>query len=460
MITRYRNTPILLVVLALCVGVEALSAQEAILPEEIREALVWNAQYLSPITVSSTQQYRTSLPLEETVENLKILNPPADIFFAKQSRRVIWQDGKIYSWNKKEVSGPRGFETESSFDGQIFYLGQPQRVYEDGTSQPTLSKDLVSWLAETEPEVKYMKTEYHDAIGLLLPTRMKDLQANKGGSEILLLLEMGGRLSVIEDVKLDGRRTTRVELVAENPERRDAERLDLVEREKLLRSGKNTEEFIRQELAVLKQMQELPETRVYVFYLDPQMQYAVRRREERYEDGTLLLQVNNNEFEQLQGRKVWLPKKCTLDYYTWPGITGTYSKNPILSRVIEVSEFGLNPVPDKQFVLDYKTVGTLIFDRTDPGRMLNYEIPADEIVLEIALGKIQPILDLEKVKPVTESPMERDPESMKPLAKSPELMLSRKNWGWPLVILLNAIALVTLGALTIWRYKCRSTTDE
>ena len=105
----------------------------------------------------------------------------------------------------------------------------------------------------------------------------------------------------------------------------------------------------------------LPPDRTYIYYLNPAMNYAVRRAEERY-DSTLLLATDNEQFEELAGRNIWLPHKSTTHYYTAQMLPGKYFSEPILAETFEMTELSLKPVSDDQFVLQ-PPAGAQIFDQ-------------------------------------------------------------------------------------------------
>src|SRR6185503_15628573 len=132
-------------------------------------------------------------------------------------------------------------------------------------------------------------------------------------SQIVSLLESDGHLRAVDDVKLDRRALKRIEIVAVNPERRDAEQVDLVAAEKELRTSAMSDGQIKDALMAVKQRRELPKDRLYIYYLDPQLHYAVRRREERYQNGKLLVQINNDDFKKLKDRELWLPQTTVVD---------------------------------------------------------------------------------------------------------------------------------------------------
>ena len=109
----------------------------------------------------------------------------------------------------------------------------------------------------------------------------------------------------------------------------------------------------------------LPTERTYIIYLDPALNYAVRRSEERYGD-TLLQRIDHEKFRDVGGRGVWLPLKSTTSYYFTNMLPGRYYSEPILFDVSEVTELSGEPVPENQFVLQ-SVPGEQVFDRTVAG---------------------------------------------------------------------------------------------
>jgi hypothetical protein len=462
MTTRSHTALVFLPALMLCAARQGALSQEITLPPEVQDALVWNARHLSPITMSWTQKSQpASWSPEETTAKLRLAGDPA-AFFYKQSRQVIWQDGKMYCCKNYEENGDL-YRYERSFDGKLLYNGSPDERLPSGVLQPTLLRRLVSRLAETQPELECLDTDYYDGIGLRLPKRAREMQSQtKGTAEIPWLLETGGHLNKVEDVELNGQAMMRVEVVAENWQRRRALNIDLAEREKLLRSGNNTETYIRQELAAIRRMQELPETRTHVFYLDPRRHYAVQLREERNEDGALVLRTDNSDFQLLGGRGVWLPRKSVTEYYTWPSVAGVFDL-PVLRRVIEVSGWSLDPVPERQFVLDYTIPGSLISDEVWSEKPFSYHVPIGLENLEQLVGELgEPLpsgadAHLDSVaqaerKPIVEGARSNVPNS-KTTTRVHLAIPSRKNHRGLLLILSNCAAAIAVGAFAFWRHR-------
>lgn len=462
MLGRFCSTQIGGTLLALCMSFHTVWAQGVTLPAGIREALTRNAGQMSPITVSWTQQYQSSLRPEEALARFGITNRRPHFFFAKQTQRLTWQAGNIYSWWKEseEVTGRDSHAYECSFDGRSLYHGSPDATLHDGSPQPKLMKQSVQRLAQAKPDTQYVGNDYFGAIGFHVPASPKDLQTSRSGSEILLLLDNGADLMSVEDTEFDGRSVVRVELLADNSERRIAEGIEPAALELKLRAGMQSAAYIKRALGILKQKCSLPEKRAHTFYLDPEIQYAVRCRQERYEDGTLLLQVTNRDFERLPSRDVWLPCKSTVEYYTWPTVPGTYFSDPVLSNVIEASEFGLDPAPAERFVLNYETPRTIICDERDsaPGGSFTYQIPADLPTLDAALERIEIVTDAANATPTAISLTEEGWPEVPATVQVPVTVHSRKGRRRPFIVL-NVLVVAGLGVWAAWRHKQRSAAD-
>jgi hypothetical protein len=130
-----------------------------------------------------------------------------------------------------------------------------------------------------------------------------------------------------------------------------------------------------EELARIEQARKLPAMRTLVFYLDPQLHYAIRRREERYGQ-TLLARTTNNQFERIPGRDAWLPRKSVIDHYTSPKRPGEYSNTPISTETCEVTQLRTERMSDRDFVLTYDDVpGTRVLDASIDGPAIEHRVP-------------------------------------------------------------------------------------
>ncbi len=436
-----------------------LLAQNMELPEQISAALAAAGRQLNPIDVSYTHTTSTLLSPEDLVKKLKA--PFPSLFSRVEPVRMVWQDAKFYQ--RSVASSSMGdLATESSFDGAVLYGGGVVNKT-NGRNVLALWRRSMSKLANDSPDETFVSSEYFDAAGLLLPARARDLVARKPAqSSVLSLLEGTGQVTAIEDAIIDGHRLTRVQISADNVERRAAERRDLATLERnfdnpLAGSTPQDRQELLEYIDRVKKGRTLPEKRLYEFYLDPQMNYAVCMSEERYDDGTLLKRVRNEQFEQLPGRQVWLARKSTIDRYTYELVPGTFFTTPICSEVIAVQQFSVEPVPDAQFVLNYTAPGTTVYDDMAG---ITYMVPAGGADLDRAAGDVAALLagqggpSSQVSRVVLPSTLPSDSKASNtepPLAGS--VVPSRADHGisWRMVILLNMVAFLVLGAALVWR---------
>jgi hypothetical protein len=304
-------------------------------------------------------------------------------------------------------------------------------------------------------------TEYFDAIGLALPKYTSDLQSRRiCRSAVLSVLEGDGRIASIEQVILDTRNVTRVQVIGDNGERRRALERRAAISDALQNPGMPDEnrKVATESMKKVEIQLQLPEKRVYVFWLDPQLGYALVQQEERYEDGTLLTETRNSNFRQLPGRQVWVPWKSTRDYYTTEEAPDRFFKEPIYTRVRKVTEVSVQAVPDSQFVLNYDSPGTWVEDR---GAGISYTIPARPADLDRAIDALLQRQENPSAPQNAESAATR--ASGVESHGDRERFLSgfaantrRPALSWRFVVLLNVVALVVLGTLVFWRYTHRS----
>jgi hypothetical protein len=342
----------------------------------VRKALVENAASLSPITVEWMEKYESQSPPEATRERLKMIMP-AKTFFHPTPHRVIWQDAHIYaSWdtlyqtaNDGEVLVPR----EAAIDGKCLYIG-----VRNG-SQPVIFKRFIPKAIQDAPTGADVEVGYFKAAGLPLPWKMQEWAEPRAKSEILRLLEQGGRLDRVSSVRVDDHDLMKVEITADNPTRKRAEQISRTP-ETGIRS--DTPEKRKELQGRIEQQLATPTNCKMVFFLDPTLQYAVRQWEEWYEPATLLRRCTASGFQKLSGRNVWLPQRCQVDHFTFDTIPDVFTTEPLVSEVFEVSKISLERVPDTSFVINYTEPGTRVNDGTladakrDQYGYTRYEIPA------------------------------------------------------------------------------------
>jgi hypothetical protein len=218
----------------------------------------------------------------------------------------------VYSM-KEGRKGGVGEQTLSD-DGVAFTNYQPK----PGLAKRLVTKRALDKLMKDSPDLGYLSDEFLMNAGFRPPASAREFTTGSAQSRISWMLGRGAVVAEVSDATLDGAKMTRVDLIADNPDH----------------------ELLRK----------LPQKQTYSFILDPQMNYAVRRVEQRY--GNQLVYVTRNEdFQKLSGRDLWLPRKSYTDYYTYFRIPDQFFDRPILTQVREVAKIDLNAIPHERFVL-------------------------------------------------------------------------------------------------------------
>jgi hypothetical protein len=163
------------------------------------------------------------------------------------------------------------------------------------------------------------------------------------------------------------------------------EKLDLAKTEaELHMMSAESDAWIQEHLAALRRAKEtMSHELMYVFYLDPEIGYAVRRWQDLTSEGRLRMQADCTLHETIPGHDVWLARKCHIDYFTFDEeYSGEIFDKPFLTIVVEVSDCDTKAVPDEMFTLNYNVPGARITDATLPESKLgknavSYTIPVD-----------------------------------------------------------------------------------
>jgi hypothetical protein len=409
--------------------IPANHAAEAKLPPAVQQALEENARQLSPISVTCTTRMASRLSPEETFERLKLgesLGLGRNRFFMERPSRIIWQDNKIYVSYKYLSGGVGDNETTSQqeivYDAAGFSMGsiiglsketiaeQKKRGVTNDPVVRNLTREPLAKVLQRQPAGMGVDNPYfQQSVGLLLgtisrgetPGGVVDEQQPHASSAVLSGLNGGGKLISVETTVLDGRRLVRIELEGDNPIRSRAIAYDLVNQRKMLQRNREFNEkqsarltgpekemrlrFQQQQeqgIRIIEEQRKLPATRRYVFYLDPELHYAVRRFEQSYGPNALLTRSDCSRFEQIRGRQLWLPRGVETELHEYYSVPETVLKDAFLSQIVEVTALDGNRVPEETFKLDYTAAGTMVRDATDPAAAkskdgyVSYTIPA------------------------------------------------------------------------------------
>ncbi|CAN5617749.1 hypothetical protein BH09PLA1_BH09PLA1_29320 [soil metagenome] len=354
------------------------------LPDEIRKSLVRNAEQIGPITLACTMQSSSTYTKEQAMEKLKLDDYYASFNSgARHEYRMEWQAGKYRShfhageWRGMPEDHVKEQNLEGAFDGNTIYLGDVRPTPTDPNLVPTGSIMFRIPLTATPSKDRPLEQRgwthgeyYFTQNALRLPLSIGDLKTSRGPqSQVLFLLESGASLNSVEQVELDGRKVVRLQLAKADPDREEAMKED-VDRmfERLRRESVNTDEELHAMVESTRQQRNLPEQRQYIFYLDPELNYALRRSEERYEnnaDGILLKRVDCTDFQRLAERDLILPKKCVESEYTSIMMPGEYFPEPTVTRTYAVTELELGVIPQERFTLSFTAPGCEIIDIFD-----------------------------------------------------------------------------------------------
>jgi hypothetical protein len=346
------------------VCVSSIAAGE--IPPEVRQALQRNAQGLSPIRVSWTQQLGSELSIQEWLKKVNLEAFYVDEF-SPQEVTYAWQDGMWHSHlsetkveltrgifvDKKtgEVRAKPGFDfsqlprravfTEVACNRQCISSGNGSK---GGSARLSIdSVDTPKWFPR---KCRLFNPAYFREAGFVLPSSIAT-QHEGVKSLPLALIASGAQVAKVQETTLDGRRCLMVEL-------EDKER--------------NTR-----------------------FYLDPACAYAVFRREERTRSGQLTAVSTMSDFVPCRDPKLWLPKRCEVAYYTWQTVPDMITEKPLAKRTFAVRAIDRRPIPLEHFSLKYDTPGTLVIDSTlpqarqMPDGVLRYVVPVDPDDLEAVI---------------------------------------------------------------------------
>ncbi|HZL37173.1 MAG TPA: hypothetical protein VFC78_17770 [Tepidisphaeraceae bacterium] len=341
----------------LSVPCRSFAAEGMSLPRDIEEALRENAAGLDPITVS--WQYTFHVYLH------------GDVLQEERHDELTWSGGKFY--NSQTCIRPAQYgQSEFSFDGKLFCAGGQDKVI--------FSKELIDAASKRPLNQLAIVLDYCDDICLLVPTTRAEMLKDRAIHRILKSLASGAVLAGIDRTRVGNRDLVRLRLNVANAIRDSATRADLAKVERSVRQWPREatrEQDVKSVLSAIRQERQMPERLIDSYYLDPALHYAVTQWEQSYPDGTPLYRCENTNFEQVAGRRLWLPRSCIVSQF-WCGSPPEgfkLSVTPLFKR--ELSVTSISPTPDAKanFTLNYTKPGTFVVDNTDPHVTKRYQLP-------------------------------------------------------------------------------------
>jgi hypothetical protein len=322
------------------------------LPPTFRTALEAQGRTLSPIRVIWEDTLKPQISVEELKSSLGF-NFPSSIFEPTTVTYML-TNGKYYTKrimkqdNPRHPSSPVTVEAEQSFDGLNFYSGNRMSAYLAQGARPVLVITPRSEPLAKNPDHFLPNAEYLERAGFHVPRTYRE-SGNDAQSLIMYRIGRGDGISALTRVSIDGHDCMAIEF----------------------KTG----------------------DRISTYTIDPSLNYALRRQEERaIPDGKLLEQTDCSEFVSFAADRISLPRRCDVSQFTWSTTGGRVFPRPILMRSFVVTEIDKNPIAADQFVLSYNKAGTVIGDGSLPEAKsfadgkVTYVVPANPADLDAAVA--------------------------------------------------------------------------
>lgn len=312
------------------------------LPNDIRAALQATAQACDPLTVEWKSSVSTQIDRHEFAANFENEEDALHFLTQEITDRFIIQDKCVYERWYSKVSGRPPLIRETSFDLEFYYQGNGKFAASRGDS-PRLNIDRpIDRMKRIGVDANLFDTRYFDSVGVRCPHRFSLL--GKGPASLILQQADTAQDISVRSELLEGRECTLVEV---RPP-----------------SGETTR-----------------------YFLDPKRHYSVLRIESVTKEGKVTKQTVNDDFVELEGTQVLVPKRSTSTFFSAPTSTGSVSGHSYTTTLL-VSELSTARVPKESFTLKYDLPGTTILDGTLPesaeklSGWIEYRIPANPEDLE------------------------------------------------------------------------------
>lgn len=319
------------------------------LPDQVVHALQDNAAAVNHLTVSWKEVRSSRLGLDGLLEFIE--RPDSKAFFHPIYREVVYQEGTL-CYNTRYTQWIAGefieVNSDCTFDGELLYVGDNTDII------PSVAIHDREFLATHYPETFVYYADYIEAAGFKAYNQYRTIH-RQVESDLLHLIGEGAQAKTRPDSVTNGVPCLMVETTM--PDRHD------------------------------------------VFWLDPAMQYAVRRHEKYNEQQALLQVTENDRFVELPSPRVWMPQASRVDDYTWPTVPDRIEAEPIMSNDLVVNELSQKTWTPDRFVIDYTRPGTFVLDSRQeaaekPGSALRdgmyayrVEVTPEDLALAVAAAK-------------------------------------------------------------------------
>jgi hypothetical protein len=336
------------------------------LPDNVRIALETNANELNPISLVWQRKRNTKMDFEILMRQIKCLYNYG--FIEPYNGVFMWQNSKSYLYytTKSTLEGdyqtlPYTFEvqkkkiklietvSERAFDGTTVYNGNGSASTRSNT--PGMDIYTKEQSLKTFGLSPVCHSEYLLYSGYKFPIKAEELGMIQ--QSLILFLAHSGRF--VEFKKISNNVNSIV-----------------IESEDILWSKRK---------------------QIFEFFLDTNLTFAIKKWTIKTTDNKLLCSIENEQFEQISGKKIYLPRKCVVSHYSYATVPELISELPLFTDEYLLVEVSTKRIVDKQFDLrtKYSLPGTRIGDRTlkDTDAGVQYIIPANpadlDRVIEAAL---------------------------------------------------------------------------
>lgn len=278
------------VTLVLCAPARINTTCAAELPMGVRDALEKNAAAATTLEVHWTMQRTSPLPLGDL---LKLLEQPKALkLLTPKECRFATTDNKMYFWD--QYRGGKKWEVrELAFDTECFYEGSKTGMH---------ITDVSRFAGQSHNQV--FVPDFLNAAGIFEPNTYQTF-GHAPTSLVLHMLEDGGKLDSVTKETMQGASCLRI---------------DLTYRDYLQK-----------------------------FFLDPVLNYAVRRQEQ-WSGSERISATVCDEFRPLKP-PLQLPQKCRTDYYVYMKHSLSDKSLPLITETSTVTKLSQSPLPHSRFVV-------------------------------------------------------------------------------------------------------------
>ncbi|MDR2642741.1 MAG: hypothetical protein LBC74_08095 [Planctomycetaceae bacterium] len=333
------------------------------IPDEITKKLESVTQDLNTISLVWKRERSSTMDFETLIKKVKCLY---DYGFLEPVNTVyMWQNTHFYSYHatKNTIKSdqeelPYAYEVkaknlelyyspiERSFDGVSFYNGNGSESTEDIPTTSGIGIYTPEQAAKYFVNISAFAPEYLTYCGYKFPSDGKDLGIPQ--KSLVLFLKEHGNLVGFKEHTGDNPQTCNV--------------LISVPDTKL---GKNV---------------------IYEFVLLPKFNYAIKKCELKTPEGNIICTIENDNFNQVEKKRVFLPQDIKVIYYSFVTIPGVISDTPLFFENYRLIEVSTDKINKQQFDLrkKYSNPGTHVGDRTlkDTPEGVQYVVPANPADLD------------------------------------------------------------------------------